>query len=160
MTTYHLRRQEHAIAERSTLVEIIAGQKYLTLALCRDGVPYLVTMNYGFDSDADRFYVHCADEGKKLDYWQANPRVWGQVLEDRGYVAGACDHAYRSVQFEGRVAFVEDVEEKRRALSLMIEQLEPDPASVAARLLKPARIAEVTVVRIDVQAFSGKFNAP
>ncbi len=160
MTPYHLRRQEHAITERSTLLEIIAGQKYLTLALCRDDVPYLVTINYGFDPDADCFYMHCAGAGKKLDYWRANPRVWGQVLEDRGYAAGACDHAYRSVQFRGRVAFVEQVEEKQRALSLMIEQLEPDPATVAAHLLKPARIAGVTVVRIDVEAFSGKYNAP
>jgi hypothetical protein len=158
MEPYHLRRREYAITERTVLLEIIAGQKYLTLALCHAGEPYLVTMNYGFDPESDCFYIHCADEGKKLEYWRANPTVWGQVLEDRGYVASACDHAYRTVQFKGHVALINDPDEKRRALALMIEQLSPNPALVASRLLKSERLARVTVARIDVESFSGKYN--
>ncbi|MGC9398460.1 MAG: pyridoxamine 5'-phosphate oxidase family protein [Anaerolineae bacterium] len=154
--TYHLRRSEKAISDRATLREILRGQKYLTLALCRDHEPYLVTMNYGFDVDANCFYLHCAGKGKKVDIWRVQPQVWGQVVEDHGYVVGACDHAYRTVQFRGYVSFVEDPDEKRRALALMIEQLEPHPAPVKARLLEPRRVAGVTVVRVDVETFSGK----
>mgnify|MGYP006292173487 FL=1 len=157
--TYHLRRSEQAITERKTLLAIIQAQKHLTLALCRDNKPYLVTMNYGFADPANCFYLHCAGEGKKIDYWREQPVVWGQILDDHGYRAGACDRAYRTVQFKGRIAFVEEMAEKRHALSLMIDQLEPDPEPVKARLLKPARIASVTVVRIDIDALSGKENA-
>ena len=49
---------------------------------------------------------------------RANPRVWGQVIEDRGYLPGQCAHAYRSVMFEARAEFVTDLQEKRRALAL------------------------------------------
>lgn len=157
---YHLRRLEKAITERETMLAIIHAEKYLTLALCRDNEPYLVTMNYGFDAAANCFYLHCADEGKKIDYWRSQPVVWGQILDDHGYVAGACDHAYRTVQFKGRVTFVEATAEKRRALSLMIDQLEPDPTSVKARLLSPERLANVTIVRIDIKSLSGKENVP
>ncbi len=156
---YHLRRSEKAITDRETLLEIIREQTYLTMAFCRDNAPYLVTMNYGFDAEEDCFYLHCASEGKKIDYWRGQPVVWGQILEDRGYVVGACDHAYRTVQFRGRVTFVEETAEKRRALSLMIDQLEPDPAPVKARSLTPKRIAGVTIVRIDVEILSGKDNS-
>ena len=46
------------------------------------------------------------------------PCVWGQVVEDRGYLPGQCSHAYRSVMFEARAEFVADLEEKRRARGL------------------------------------------
>lgn len=157
--TYHLRRSEKAITERKTLLAIIQAQKYLTLALCKDNEPYLVTMNYGFDAEANCFYLHSADEGKKSDYWREQPVVWGQILDDHGYVTGACDHAYRTVQFRGRVTFIEDISAKHHALSLMIDQLEPDPAPIKARPLNPKRLANVTVLRIDIEALSGKDNS-
>ena len=60
--------------------------------------------------------------------------MWGQVIENRGYVTGKCDHAYRSVHFAGQVDFLEDDEEKRAALTLMIRQMEPDPGPLEQRL--------------------------
>ncbi len=158
MTTYHLRRREKSITEQSARLEIIQSQQYLTLALCRDNAPYLVTMNYGYDPEEACFYLHAASEGKKIAIWRAQPQVWGQIVEDHGYVTGACDHAYRTVQFQGRIIFVEDAAEKQRALTLMIEQLEPDPAPIKARLLTPQRMAGVTVLRVEVEAYSGKEN--
>lgn len=152
---YHLRLADHALSSEGML-EVIRGQKYMTLAFCRDGEPYLATVSYGYDPAERCFYLHCAAQGKKIDYLKANPIVWGQVLEDRGYLAGRCDHAYRTVQFRGRAEFVDDLEEKRRALTLMIERLEPDPEPVKARLLVEARVSKVTIVRVRVLEMTGK----
>jgi len=156
ISAYHQRRPELAIAQPAELLEIIQGQEHLTLALCRDHEPYLVTVNYAYDTAERCFYFHCAGEGKKIDYLKANPIVWGQVLEDGGYLAGRCDHAYRTVQFRGRAEFVEGLEEKRRALALMIERLEPDPEPVKARLLAEGRVKKVTIVRVRVLEMTGK----
>jgi hypothetical protein len=156
MPTYHLRRSEKAIEEQAALLEVIRSQTHLTLAMSRDNVPYLVTMNYAYDADAHCFYAHCAGEGKKIDYLEANPTVWGQVLEDLGYVDGSCDHAFRTVQFEGTVTFVEDLEEKEHALGLMIDHLESDPQTVRARVLKPQALKKVTILKIDIEAMTGK----
>ncbi len=41
--SYHLRRCEQAITRPEELLEVIRGQRHMTLALCRDGEPYLVT---------------------------------------------------------------------------------------------------------------------
>ncbi len=158
MSTYHLRRQEKTIADQDELVAIIRGQKYLTLALCYNDEPYLVSLNYGFDAAARCFYVHCAGEGKKIDILRANPAVWGQVIEDRGYQDARCDHWFRSVHFKGRVSFVDDIEEKRAALHLMIDALEPDPAPVGQRLITAKSLRSVTVLKIAVESWSGKQN--
>jgi len=158
MQTYHLRRSEKEITAPTEMWAIIAGQKYMTLAMCKDDVPYLVTVNYGYDEAKQCFYFHCAGEGKKMDYLRANPMVWGQIVEDNGYRDGKCDHAFRSVQFQGCVTFVEDAEEKRRALSLMIGRLESDSEAVKERQVTPKAVERVTIGKVIVEAMSGKAN--
>ncbi len=145
--------------DRAELTEIITGQRLMTLALVKDGEPYLVTLNYGFDPQRLCFYFHGAEEGKKLAFMRANPRVWGQVIEDRGYITGKCDHAYRSVHFSGEVSLLEDEAEKRAALELMIRQMEPDPEPLLQRLLVRARLTKTVVGRVQVLAMTGKRNA-
>ncbi len=158
MQFYHLRRSEKEITDSAVMWAIIAGQKYMMLALCKDNVPYLATVNYGHVEAENCLYFHCAGEGKKMDYLRANPVVWGQIVEDNGYRDGKCDHAFRSVQFQGRVVFVEDVEEKRRALALMISQLESDPEAVKARLVTDKAVERVTIGKVIIEAMSGKAN--
>ena len=125
MSTYHLRRSEKQIQSSDELLEIIRTHQYVTLALCKDNEPYLVTVNYGFDDAENCFYVHCAAQGKKIDYLRTNPIVWGQILEDRGYLVGECDHAFRTVQFRGQAEFAADPEERLRALRLLVDHWSP-----------------------------------
>jgi uncharacterized protein len=160
MDAYHFHNPEKMFAERAELIEIIEAARFMTLAMCHQGEPYITTMNYGFDPDRNCFFFHCAGEGRKLEYLRASPVVWGQIIEDRGYVPGKCDHAYRSVHFSGRVTFLETSAEKDVALELMIRQLEPDPEPVVQRLMaRRTRIAQTTVGRIDVLQMTGKRNA-
>jgi nitroimidazol reductase NimA-like FMN-containing flavoprotein (pyridoxamine 5'-phosphate oxidase superfamily) len=156
MNRYHFHHPEKMFTERAELVEVLAGQRIMTLAMAAEGRPYLVTMNYGFDPERDCFTFHCAPEGKKIAYLRANPNVWGQVIEDHGYLIGKCDHVYRSVHFEGRVAFLETEAEKREALILMIRQLEPEPEPVIERLITQARLAKTAVGRVQVLEMTGK----
>lgn len=156
MERYHLRRSDKAIDESEELKRILKSQKYVTLALCKGNEPYLVTMNHGYDETQNCLYFHCASKGKKLDILNANPRVWGQALEDLGYRDGLCDHGYRTVQFQGTAEFVTDMDEKRRALEVMIDQLETDPGPVKARTLEPARVQAVGILRVRLGAMTGK----
>ena len=158
MQAYHLRRSEKAITDPAEMWAIIAGQEFVTLALCKDNIPYLVTVNYGYDQAAECLYFHCAGEGKKMDYLRANAVVWGQIVEDNGYLDGKCDHAFRSVQFQGRVTFVENIDEKRRTLSLMIDRLESDPEAVKARLATDKALEKVTIGKVSIEAMTGKAN--
>ncbi len=158
MDTYHLRRPEQAIADPAEMQAIIESQKYMTLALCRENEPYLVTVNYAYDADERCFFLHCAPRGKKMDYWRANPVVWGQVMSDDGYCDGECNHAYRSVHFRGLVEFVEEREAKKQALYRLIDRLESDPGATRQRLVNDRSVDCVAVVRVRVVEMSGKRN--
>ena len=72
-----IRRKEKTIEDAAELRAILREAKHVTLAMCRDGEPYLVTVNHGFDPERRCLYFHCAREGKKVDILRANPRVWG-----------------------------------------------------------------------------------
>lgn len=163
MQKYHLRRKEKAIEDGEELKAIIRGQKTMTLALSDGSQPYLVTMNYAFAEDQECFYFHCAQEGKKMQILRRNPLVWGQVLEDLGYIQGKCDHNYRTVQFKGKVEFLQDFEEKCHVLRMMVKQLEENPEALLERLDTNKmstegrqRIEKTTIGRVRVLGWSGK----
>ncbi len=155
-TQYHLRRKEKTIQDETELLDVITGQCVMTIAMCRESEPYLVSLNYGYDTAGRCFYFHCAGEGKKMDFLMKNPVVWGQVLEDRGYLPGQCDHAFRCIMFHGNVDFLETEAEKLHALEVMIDHSEPDPEPVKARLLIKGKLEKVIVGRIRVDTMSGK----
>lgn len=156
MKSRHNRHPDKAITDLAELARIVAGQKFLTLALCAENQPYLVTLSHAFDAERNCFYFHCSPVGRKLDIIAVNPHVYGQVLEDRGYKAGECDHAYRTVQFDGMAELVTDPGEKLLALRRLIEFLEPDPGPVKERNLKAARLDQTAIVRVTVTNWSGK----
>ena len=159
MKSWHTRHPDKAITDPAEIASVIASQKFLTLALCAEDRPYLVTLSHAFDAERSCFYFHCSPVGRKMDIIGANPQVYGQVLEDRGYVAGQCDHAYRTVQFEGQAEVVADPDEKLRALRLLVERLEPSPDPVKVRLLRPERLGGVAVLRVTVTSWSGKHGS-
>jgi nitroimidazol reductase NimA-like FMN-containing flavoprotein (pyridoxamine 5'-phosphate oxidase superfamily) len=156
MKRYHLRRRDKMIRTKKEILGIVRAQKYLTLALCLDREPYLVSLNYGFDITHNCFFFHCGKIGKKMDFLKANPLVWGQIIDDRGYRPGDCDHDYRTVQFRGRVSFLKSEAAMRRAMSLMAGQLEPDPGSVRRSLKDGSAFKNAAIGRIQVQYFTGK----
>ena len=154
--SFHVRRREREITDLNEMRMVLQNTKYVTVALCMNNEPYLATLNHGYDQKQNCLYFHCAPTGKKIDMIRANPRVWGQVVEDGGYLDGECDHAYRTVQFQGRAEFVEDPAEKGRALALMIDQLESRPEPVKARNLVPEKIAGVCILRARLGEMTGK----
>lgn len=157
MENHHkLRRKEKEITDPAEMKALLAGTLYVTVAMCRNNEPYLVTLSHGYDEERNAIYFHCASEGKKIDFLKANDRVWGQAILDRGYAQGCCDHRFESVQFGGRVRFVDDPAEKRRALGVMIRQLEREPEKVEAAQVTEAAAAKVCIGRIDIESMSGK----
>jgi nitroimidazol reductase NimA-like FMN-containing flavoprotein (pyridoxamine 5'-phosphate oxidase superfamily) len=153
--TYHVRRKDKEITDSKAMKNVLKSTKYVTLALCMNNQPYLVTLSHSYDEDHNCIYFHCAKEGKKIDYLKANNMVWGQVFIDHGYVEGKCNHLYTSVHFSGKVAFINSLEQKRQAIECMMRQLEKDPTAMIAKL-KPERLKDAMIGRIDIDYMSGK----
>jgi len=152
----HMRRSDKEVTDQAELVKPLREAEYVTLALCRGNEPYIATLSHGYDEANNRVYFHCAREGKKVDILRANPVVWGQALLDGGYQQGSCDHLYHTAQFRGVVSFVEDPEEKKRALETMVRRLDDAPEDIIERQLKPGSVTKVLVGRIDIVEMTGK----
>jgi nitroimidazol reductase NimA-like FMN-containing flavoprotein (pyridoxamine 5'-phosphate oxidase superfamily) len=153
-----MRNKDKEITERDEMIEIIQSQKIVTIAMSKDNEPYLVTVNYAFDREQSCFYFHCGYAGKKIDFLESNPMVWGQVLDDRNYKQGECNHKYQTVQFLGEVSFMRDREEKLSALNMLIEQLEEDPESLKEKYINENSLDKVNMVSIKVNEMWGKRN--
>ena len=151
-----IRRKEKAIDSEEEMISILENSKYITIAMCKDKVPYIVTLSHGYDREKNCIYFHCAREGKKVDILTENNLVWGQAIEDHGYAEGACDHLYATTQFKGRVYFIEDTKEKEYALRVMINSLEPDPQAVIEEQITEKSVKRVHIGRIDIDYLSGK----
>ncbi len=157
MAKYHMQRSELELTDHEEILGIILQGRYVTLALCRGNEPYIVTLNYGYDKQKGVLYFHTALEGLKLLFIEDNPQVCGTVVEDRGYLMGKCDHAYRSVILYGTLHRVKELEEKKHGLQVMFAHLEEKPDDVKRRLLKDeSRYGKVEILRLEVSDMTGR----
>ena len=151
-----LRRKDKEITDEAEVKAILREARHVTIAMSLGDEPYLATLSHGYDENRNCVYFHCAREGKKVEILDANPRVWGQALLDDGYQQGSCDHLYRTVQFHGRVTFVQDQEEKAHALQVMIRHLDEKPEKIIKEQITPHSTGRIQVGRIDIDHISGK----
>ncbi len=151
-----IRRKEKAITNLDEMKQILLRAQYITIAMCKDNQPYLVTLSHGYDPEKDVIFFHCATKGKKIDYLTLNNVVWGQALIDHGYAQGACDHLYATTQFKGKVSFIHDLEEKRQALNNMIQKLDENPQGIIDTQLQEKSVTKVTIGRINIEYMTGK----
>ncbi len=157
MPKYHLRQAELEIVDQAELEAVLRRGRYMTVAMCRDGEPYVVTLSYGYSAGENVLYCHCARDGLKLDFLRATPEVCATVVEDLGYKSGECAHAYRSVVVRGLMEVVETRAQKAHGLRVLLAHQESDPLDVERRLLPDdAAYDRVTVLRLDIREITGK----
>ena len=150
-------KREFQITDEAKIREILDTAKVLHLGLAVDNEPYVVPMNYGYCLEEGRLtlYLHSAVRGKKLDMVQANPRVFFELDCDRMPFEGKvpCQYGlvYSSIMGRGTACIVEDVEEKKRAMSLLMKTQTGKDFSFEDRL-----VSIVSVIRIDVTEYTAK----
>jgi uncharacterized protein len=151
-----IRRKEKEITSENIIIDILKKTRYVTLAMCSHNMPYLVTVTHGYDRKKNAIYFHCSNEGKKIDILKENNVVWGQALIDKGYVKGKCDQLFETAQFMGKVTFIDDLDEKKHALEIMINQQEENPEIVIKKQITKDSLKRVHIGRIDISYLSGK----
>jgi len=102
-----MRRPKKAITDLAHVESILKGAPVGVLSLCKDNAPYAVPMNFYYENG--KIYVHCAKEGQKISYIQANPRVCFSILHPVEGPEEECGGAvnYESVLCFGKAAFSE-----------------------------------------------------
>lgn len=152
--SFHVRRKDREVTDPAILKTVLKSTKYVTVALCMDNKPYLVSLSHGYDEVNNCIYFHCAPEGKKLSYAKANNNVWGQALLDYG-VTDECDYAYTSVHFQGTICLIDDLAEKQRAMTLLVHQISATP-EVKLSKIRPEKLVKTTLGKINITSLTGK----
>lgn len=159
MPRYHLQKKEREIRDIEELLAIIKNGKYLTIAMCRDNEPYIVTLSYGYDEVKNAFYFHSRRKGLKYEFIEHNPDVCATVIEDRGYIMNECAHEFRSVIIWGKMCLVNTLEEKKHGMDTLLKHLEENPDRIKQESLFDDRIYKsLEILRLDVTGMDGKWG--
>lgn len=152
--SFHVRRQDREIFDPAEMRKILKTADSITIALCMNNEPYLVSLSHGYDEKHNCLYFHCAAAGKKIVYMKANNRVWGQAIINYR-VRGECEYTYACVHFSGKITLIDDLDEKHHALECMIRQLSENPEEKVDKL-KPEKLRATGVGRIDIELMTCK----
>ena len=150
-------KRERQITDPEQIRSILDTAKVLHLGLAVNDEPYVVPMNYGWCMEDGKpvLYLHSALRGKKLDMIRANPRVFFSLECDlkpfEGQIACQYGLAYSSVMGRGSARIVEDVEEKKKAMSILMKTQTGKEFTFEDRL-----VSIVAVIRIDVSEYTAK----
>ena len=150
-------RRERQVTDPVQIRRILDTARVLHLGLAVDNEPYVVPLNYGYIMEDDKLviYLHSAQRGKKLDMLRANPNVFFEMDCDRMPFESKlpCQYGmvYSSIMGRGVATIVEDVEEKKRAMTILMKTQTGKDFEFNDRL-----VSMVAVVRVDVSEYTAK----
>ena len=160
MKTMRLEKRE--IKDPQALQDIIGTCRVLRLGMTDDEGLFIVPVSFGYDLEQDgkdlklTLYIHGAKAGRKADAISGNPEIAIEMDCMDGIITGdyTCSYscAYRSIMGTGTIQRLTGDDEKRYALTRIMEHMAPD-AHIA---FSPEMLDRTDVCRIDVRHFTGK----
>jgi uncharacterized protein len=152
-----MRRHEKEIQDRAQIDQIIDTAVVCRLGLCKDGIPYVVPISFGYDGQ--HIFFHGAREGTKVDYMTANSRVCVEFEADVRLAAderSACGWSvsYRSVIGHGLVAEITDPDAKRHALNQIMKHY----AGRDNWAFDPGQLARTRTWCVTIESVTGKHS--
>ena len=123
-----MRRQEREVNTLSEIIEIINKCDVCRIAFSDNNIPYIVPMNFGFEIKENSIilYLHCANEGKKINILKNNPNVCFEMDCEHELITAstACGHSmkYESVIGNAVAEFITDCDERKEALNLIMKK--------------------------------------
>lgn len=153
-----MRKKDRELINQEDYVQVLDTCKVCRIAMVDNGKPYVVPMNFGYELKEDELtlYLHCASEGRKINVLTANNEVcfemdcMHELIE--GKTACAYSYSYASIIGDGKVEFIEDLQEKEKALEAIMKH----QTGKNSFLFEEAMIKRVTVFKIVATSFTGK----
>lgn len=117
-----MRRKDREVTDINKIDQIISACHCCRLGFNDNGQVYIVPLNFGYVNENGKytFYFHGAKEGRKIDIIKKNHQVGFEL--DTSYKLQSADiacgysAAFQSIIGNGIVAFVENRDEKTKAL--------------------------------------------
>lgn len=124
----------------------------------QNGYPYVVPMHFVYFNH--KIYMHGLPKGQKIDILKSNPKVCFEIDEmisllDKD-VENPCDvnTEFNSIILQGEATIVDNFDEKKEALSKIVEKFTPH---LMHKELPENMINGTAVMRIDIEEFVGRY---
>lgn len=152
-----MRRKDREVSDIDGIINIIEKCKVCHVAMVDNGLPYVVPLNFAYTIKENTLtlYFHSAKTGRKLDILQQNNNVcFEMVCEGKlGHVENPCNSGcfFESVLGFGKIEFIDDVDEKCKALTLLMRYQANQEFSFT-----PEQANSVCIYKIITKDFIGK----
>ena len=148
-----MRRKDREIQDKKEIESIIQKSSFCRIALSLDNSPYIVPVCFGYKDNC--LYFHSARDGKKINMIKKNNNICFELDIYNGTVKSGnpCDWdvKYYSVVGSGRAFFIDDPEEKIKALDTITEHY-----SGKSFEYKKDSINNVAVIKVEIEEITGK----
>lgn len=149
-----MRRKDQEIRDKAIIESIMRKEMVCRIALSDNNMPYIVPMNFGYKNNS--LYLHSAKEGKKIEIIKNNNNVCFEIDTDHELIKSekACSWGmkYRSVIGFGKAHLIDNSEEKRRALDIIMEHY----SSKSSYDYLEKEIDNVAIIKIEIESIIGK----
>ena len=149
-----MRRKDREIKDKSVIETIIQKADVCRVALCNDGLPYIVPMNFGYKEGC--LFLHSAREGKKIDMLKNNNKVCFEI--DCGFelvkAEQGCDWGmnYQSVIGFGKAFLVEGFDQKKKGLDVIMEKYSGGRSFEYSE----RAVNNVIIIKVEIDSMTGK----
>ena len=148
-----MRRKDKQITDSAIIGDILSKARVCRLSLCENNQPYVVPLCFGYKDNT--LYFHCAAQGKKIDILRKNNNVCFEVDIDHEIIKAdqPCDWAmkYKSVIGFGKAVFIEDIEQKGKALDIIMQQYSEGTFEYPANAIE-----NIVVIKVEIESMTGK----
>lgn len=148
-----MRRNDKEIHDRDAVEAIIRDSLVCRLALSDENRPYVVPLCFGYRDNA--LYFHSSPEGKKIEILRKNGNVCFEFDIDQEVVQDEkpCKWTmnYRSVIGFGKGSLVENLEEKKKGLDVIMQQY----SGRSFEYLQP-EIENTVIIKVEIESMTGK----
>jgi len=148
--------RNRTITDLKEIEAIIKNARFCHLAMSSsDNMPYVIPMNFGYKDGV--FYFHGAAKGKKIQILKDRPSVCIAISTDQELrwqnenVACSYSMKYRSILAHGKVEFIQDPEEKKICLEIVMSHY-----SEREFIFSPPSLREVCCWKIKADPLEGR----
>ena len=148
-----MRRHERVLDESKARELLLTGEYGVLSTTSVDGGVYGIPMSYAASDGC--IYFHCAMVGHKVDNITANPLVSFCVVGRTEISPAAFTTAYESVVVSGLIEAVDEEDEKREALRLLIKKYSQGFEAEGDVYIDKA-IHKTKILKLTIDSISGK----
>lgn len=149
-----MRRNDKEITDQKTMDEIMKKAQVCRLGVSYESMAYIIPMSFAYADQV--LYFHSGAAGLKLMILKENPKACFEVEIDTKVIPSehGCNWSmrYQSIIGFGEVIFIEDLDEKRKALKMIMQQYGGDEL----KMVEDAKLSGITIFKLVVSTMTGR----